>query len=79
MNESEVARLLAQINAEYEAAEQGLTGLAAGTAQHAFMTARTEHICKLHKELRTLVGNDVMTLASQPLDKFSEGPLQIPE
>jgi hypothetical protein len=75
MHESEVARLLAQIDAEYEAAERGLTGLALGTTQHAFVTARTEHTCQLHKELWTLVGNDVMTLVSQPLDKFSEEQL----
>ncbi len=79
MHESEVARLLAQIDAEYEAAERGLIGLALGTTQHAFITARTEHICQLHKELWTLVGDDVMTLVSQPLDKFSDGPLQLPQ
>jgi hypothetical protein len=72
MNESEVTRLLAQIDAEYEAAERGLTGLSLGTAQHAFMTACTERICQLHKDLRTLVGDDAMMLVSRSLDKYSE-------
>ena len=43
-NKSEVARLLAQINSEYEAAQQSLTGLAQGIGQHRFITKRMEHI-----------------------------------
>ena len=34
---SEVARLLSQISAEYEAARLGLTGLAYGVSQHEFV------------------------------------------
>lgn len=39
---SEVARLMSQIQAEREAAERGLYGLASGTAKHAFIEARAE-------------------------------------
>ncbi len=55
---SEVARLLAQINAEYEAAERGLNGLASGTSSHEFITARTENIGRCHEQLKELVGPD---------------------
>jgi len=59
---SEVARLLAQINSEYEAARQGLSGLAQGTSQHLFMTRRMEQIAELHTQLRNLVGDEAMAL-----------------
>ena len=53
---SEVARLLAQISAEYEAAQRGLSGLAYGTSQHEFITARMEHLGQLHNQLQSIVG-----------------------
>ncbi len=53
---SEVAKLLSQISAEYEAAQRGLTGLAHGTSQHEFITARMEHMGQLHGQLQG-VGN----------------------
>jgi hypothetical protein len=36
-NQSEVARILSQITAEYEAAQRGLEGFAEGTARHDFI------------------------------------------
>ena len=39
---SEVASLMQRIDLEREAAQQGLTGLAYGTARHDFITARME-------------------------------------
>ncbi len=42
MAESEVASLMQRIDLEREAAQQGLTGLAYGTARHDFITARME-------------------------------------
>ena len=66
---SEVARLLAQIDAEYEAAERGLTGLALGTARHDFITARLEQISHTCTRLQALVGDDVMKLVAQKLDQ----------
>ena len=78
MSNSEVARLLEQISAEYKAAEQGLIGLSLGAAQHAFITARTEHISQLHQELQTLVGSEAIALIAQQLDGASEELSQIP-
>jgi hypothetical protein len=65
---SEVARLLAQIGSEYEAARQGLSGLAQGIGQHRFITKRMEQIAELHSQLRSLVGDEAMTLINQELD-----------
>ena len=53
---SDVVRLLSQISAEYEAAQRGLSGFAAGRARHDFIAARTEHIGTCHEALVELVG-----------------------
>ena len=53
---SEVTCLLVQIKQQYEAAQMGLSGLAQGTARHAFISARMESMRRLHKELQHLVG-----------------------
>ena len=66
--QSEVARLLAQINQEYEAARQGLSGLAQGIGQHRFITKRMEQIAELHSQLRNLVGDEAMVLITRELD-----------
>jgi hypothetical protein len=65
---SEVARLLAQISAEYEAAKLGLTGLAYGTSQHEFITARMEHMSQLHSQLQSIVGDDAIALIADQLN-----------
>jgi len=65
---SEVARLLSQITAEYEAAQRGLTGLAYGVAQHEFISARMETMSQLHSELQTIVGDTAMALIVDALD-----------
>jgi hypothetical protein len=56
MPQSEIAQIRAQIQAEYEAAEQGLSGLSSGTARHDFISARTENIGKCHDQLVKLLG-----------------------
>ena len=53
---SEVARLRRQLQLEYEAAWQGLSGLAQGTAQHAFITHKLENMMDYHATLLHLVG-----------------------
>ena len=68
-NHSEVARLLAQIEAEYIAATRGLFGLAA-TATHEAITARMENLGKLHEHLRAVVGNDATRLMSERLESI---------
>lgn len=62
MAESEVARLLREIDEAYQAAQRGLTGLASGTARHDFINVKEEHIALCHKELTTLVGPDQATV-----------------
>ncbi|GCE11200.1 hypothetical protein [Tengunoibacter tsumagoiensis] len=64
---SEVARLLAQISAEYEAAQRGLTGLSYGTSQHDFITARMEKMGQLHNQLQSLVGDVAIAMIAGEL------------
>ena len=65
---SEVARLLSQISAEYEAARRGLTGLAYGVSQHEFITARMEHMGQLHTQLQSIVGDKAIALIADQLN-----------
>lgn len=67
-NSSEVACLLAQISREYEAAQQGLSGLAQGNSLHQFITRRTERIGELHSQLHSLLGADAIALIAAQLD-----------
>jgi len=66
-NQSEIARLLNQIEAEYLAAQRGLTGFAE-SAKHAAITARLENMGKLHEDLRTIVGDEATRLMSERLE-----------
>lgn len=70
---SEVARLLAQIDREYEAAQSGLSGLSYGTSQHQFISSITERIGMLHSQLHDLVGDESIALISVPSDHAFEG------
>ena len=69
---SEVARLLAQIDREYEAARLGLSGLSYGTSQHRFMNSITERIGMLHSQLHDLVGDESIALLSAQADHAVE-------
>ncbi len=72
---SEVARILNQIQAEYESGTRGLCGLAAGTAKHQFITARMERIGQLHSALGEIVGEDQATaLLVATLEDVSHSP-----
>ncbi len=62
---SEVARLLAQINEEYEAAQRGLAGLAQGISQHQFITRRMERIGEFHSQLHSILGSEAMALIGE--------------
>ena len=68
---SEVAKILSQISAEYEAAQRGLTGLAYGMSQHEFITARMENMGQLHTELQSIVGDAAIALIADALNKVS--------
>jgi hypothetical protein len=52
---SEVAALLAQIDAEYAASQLALSGLATGTARHEVISAKTARIGLLFEQLGTVV------------------------
>ena len=66
---SEVARILSEITAEYEAAQRGLTGLAYGIARHEFISARMETMGQLHSKLQRIVGDSAMALIVEALSK----------
>jgi len=67
---SEVARLLAQISVEYEAAQRGLSGLAYGTSKHEFITARLEHMSQLHNQLQSIVGDAAVAMVVDTLERI---------
>ncbi len=71
---SEVARLMRQISEANEAAYQALHGLAQGTAQHAFITARMERIGECHEALKALVGeHEANMLLVETLEQAGTG------
>lgn len=71
VNQSEVARMLSQIESEYVAARRGLSGLSAGAA-HAAITARMENLGILHRQLHALVGSDATRLLAECLEIIPE-------
>lgn len=61
MNSSEVARLRKQVELEYEAMMQGLTGFAEGSAMHEFISARMARVGNYHDALANEVGESTAT------------------
>ncbi len=66
---SEVARLQARIQAEYESAQNGFSGLMSGTARHDFINARMEQISQLRGCLQDLVGDQALVLMTTIQEK----------
>ena len=67
--QSEVRRLLAQIDTERTAAYQGLHGLAKGSAQHSFITAKMENMQRASEQLIEELGIDkAMPLIIQAME-----------
>jgi DNA-binding FrmR family transcriptional regulator len=60
-NKSEVARIMAQIEAMNQSLNQALKGLSEGTARHAFITARLERVQGFHEVLKPVVGKQKAT------------------
>lgn len=56
MNQSEVARLREQIELQLLAMQQGLRGLASGSARHAFIQARMQRIGEYQVDLARQIG-----------------------
>jgi len=65
---SEVQRILAQIGQEYEAAMNGLSGLAQGTSRHHFITTRMENMGRLQEELEKLIGDQAIEMITLKLE-----------
>jgi hypothetical protein len=57
-NQSEVAVLLSQIDAEYDSAQKALYGLASGSARHDFIIAHMEHIQTVGQHLIDIIGQE---------------------
>jgi|SRR5579859_7564108 len=62
-NKSEVARIMQEIDTEYESAMRGMQGLAQGTARHEFITKRMENMAKHLIELGKNLGDDAVMQA----------------
>lgn len=75
---SEMARLMRQIDLEYEAAERAMYGFAAGTTRHDFINARMENVGICFKELRQMVGDQqagtLLLQAEQARDSMEKKP-----
>jgi hypothetical protein len=61
-NQSEVSRLIHQIDAEYTAARLAMAGYAE-VARHEAITKRMENMGRLHEELMGIVGEEKATEA----------------
>ena len=71
---SEVAWQLEQIKQQYEAAQRGLSGLAQGTARHAFIAAKMKRMGQIHEELQRLVGPEqAIRLVAETLLAYTGG------
>ena len=70
-HQSEVTQLLNQIEAEYVAAQRGLTSLAEG-AKHAAISARMHNMGRIHENLRTIVGDEAIRLIAERLETIHE-------
>jgi hypothetical protein len=57
-NQSEIATLISQIDAEYFATQEALHGLAVGSARHDFISARAERIHRVSQQLIEFLGED---------------------
>ncbi len=75
-SKSEVARLLRQIDLEYQAAKWGLAGLASGTSQHHFITAHMENMGKTFETLTDLVGSpeEAIKIVNDTLEHLPDTP-----
>lgn len=74
-NQSEVARLMQQLDAECEAARLAMHGYAE-VARHEVITARMERMGALHEELRAIVGEEE---AVKVLVRAMDGKEKVPE
>lgn len=69
-NQSEVARIKAQIAAGQESAQRALTSFAYGVSKHEFITRRMERMAALHEALKAITSEEE---ANQALRDAMEG------
>lgn len=71
-NQSEVARLLRQIEMEYDAGRQALNGYAS-VSHHDFITRKMENMHTIYKQLAEHVGGqEAIRLVANHLNKCEE-------
>lgn len=76
-NKSEVARLRERLELEYQAAEWGLHGFAAGVSRHEFITAKMERMGDYHQQLAQLIGTDEATrMLVEIIDRTGPAPVK---
>ena len=61
-NQSEIAHLRQQIEFQLVAMRRGLSGFSSGSARHAFITARMEHIGICQDDLAHRLGESAATM-----------------
>jgi hypothetical protein len=71
---SEIARIRETIAASYMAAQWGLSGLAYGTSQHSFITARMEQMEEGYKALEAIVGDQAIAIIAETITNLPEKP-----
>jgi hypothetical protein len=74
MTVSNVTRIQKEIELAYLAGRWGLSGLASGTSQHRFITARMERIEEGRQELQAIVGDQAIAIVSDTLSNLPEEP-----
>lgn len=74
-NQSEVARIRQQIEAENEAAKRVQDSFAYGASQHQFITRRMARMGELHDQLKAIIGEtEAAKVIVEVLGKNKEGP-----
>ncbi len=72
-NESDVAALLSQIEAEYQSAMRAVRSFAYGSSKHKFITSRMERMRVLQELIADRIGEDEANRrVCEQLDKSSE-------
>ena len=73
-DKSEVARIKREIEQDYQAAQQGMHGLAQGTSQHQFITVRMQRMGELHERLEGLVGKEeAAKILTEAMERKKDG------
>ena len=72
-NQSNLGRIMAQIDAEAQAAWGALYGPSLGNAKHSFITARYDRLGQLHDQLAGIVGKgDATKAVADAMDRYAD-------